>query len=203
MKQWYWGAFLVRVYIGMIQLPALIKQLRQQLVVSMMSVLLIFALVPSQSYASVEMYSSLPFEEKGLLYEEDLVLDVNNFSFPEPGERAPKYVMNVLATAYSSDVWQTNDQPCIPADFHYNLCETFEETGVADTIAANFLPLGTKVRINGKMYTVRDRMNKKYNGTNRIDVYMAEGNESGKLDARASREAARQFGVQRFEMEVF
>lgn len=38
------------------------------------------------------------------------------------------------------------------------------------SVAADDLPLGTKVRINGKIYVVKDRFGGGY--THRIDIYM-------------------------------
>ncbi len=74
-------------------------------------------------------------------------------------------------TAYNSEAGQTDDSPCITAN-GYNVCES----GAEDTIAANFLKFGTKVKIpelfGDRVFVVRDRMNKKH--PNRVDVWMAE-----------------------------
>jgi len=70
----------------------------------------------------------------------------------------------VTATAYNSMVWQCDDTPWITAS------GTRCREGV---IAANFLPLGTKVMIEGfgnRVFIVEDRMNRRY--TNRIDIWM-------------------------------
>jgi 3D (Asp-Asp-Asp) domain-containing protein len=90
-------------------------------------------------------------------------------------------------TAYNSLPEQTNDQPCITAN-GFNVCEH----GLEDTIAANFLRFGTKVRIpdlfGDRIFIVRDRMNKRY--PDRVDVWMLE-----KSDAIA-------FGLRRVTIEV-
>lgn len=90
-------------------------------------------------------------------------------------------------TAYNSDPAQTDDTPCITAN-GFNVCEHGEE----DTIAANFLKFGTKVRIpdlyGDRIFVVRDRMNKRY--SDRVDIWMKE-----KTDAR-------QFGVKVAKIEV-
>lgn len=116
-------------------------------------------------------------------------------NFPESSTRDARYTMYVVATAYSSEVAQTDDTPCIPAMWKFNLCDYYDMYGVADTIAANDLPLGTKVRFpelyGDKVFTVRDRMNRRYTGKSRIDFWLPEKSE------------AIQFGVQRIEMEVF
>lgn len=90
-------------------------------------------------------------------------------------------------TAYNSDPAQTDSTPCITAN-GFNVCEHGEE----DTIAANFLKFGTKVRIpdlyGDRIFVVRDRMNKRY--SDRVDIWMKE-----KTDAR-------QFGVKVAKIEV-
>jgi 3D (Asp-Asp-Asp) domain-containing protein len=115
-------------------------------------------------------------------------------NFPESSAREARYVLYVVATAYSSEVAQTDDTPCIPAMWKFDLCEYYDIYGVADTIAANDLPLGTKVRFpdvyGDKVFTVRDRMNRRYTGKSRIDLWKPERSE------------AIQFGVQRMKMEV-
>ncbi|PLX27006.1 hypothetical protein C0581_03705 [Candidatus Parcubacteria bacterium] len=118
----------------------------------------------------------------------------NTPSFPEIGDVEPRKVIWTTMTAYSSEAAQTDSTPCIPADWTYNLCEHYEEEGAQDTIAANFLPLGTKVRFpdlyGDKIFTVRDRMNARY-GWARGDFWMPE------------RHLAVNFGVQRVKMEVY
>lgn len=115
-------------------------------------------------------------------------------TFPEVEDRKPTRVIAAVMTAYSSEAAQTDATPCIPADWKYNLCEHYEEFGEQDTIAANFLPLGTKVRLPGlygdKVFTVRDRMNARY-GVGRGDIWMPTKTE------------AKQFGVKRVTMEIY
>jgi 3D (Asp-Asp-Asp) domain-containing protein len=114
--------------------------------------------------------------------------------FPDVEDRKPTRVLAMVMTAYSSEAAQTDATPCIPADWKYNLCEHYEQNGEQDTIAANFLPLGTKVRFphlyGDKVFTVRDRMNARYS-TGRGDIWMPSKNE------------AKQFGVKRVTMEIF
>lgn len=90
-------------------------------------------------------------------------------------------------TAYNSLPEQTNCQPCITAN-GFNVCEH----GIEDTIAANFLHFGTKVRIpelfGDRVFIVRDRMNKRY--PNRVDIWMLE------------RDDAIEFGIRRAKIEV-
>lgn len=99
-------------------------------------------------------------------------------------DTTPKRVIYVTVTAYSSTPDQTDDSPFVTAD------GTWVHDG---TLAANFLPFGTKVRLpdysGDKVYTVEDRMNERY--TYRADVWMT------------TREAAKQFGVKKLKMEIY
>lgn len=92
-----------------------------------------------------------------------------------------------LITAYSSTVDQTDGSPCITAN-GFNVCKHGKE----DTIAANFLKFGTKVRVpelyGDKIFVVRDRMNKRF--PNRVDIWMT------------NRYAAQKFGVQYAKVEI-
>ncbi len=91
--------------------------------------------------------------------------------------------MTVDMTAYSSTEDQTDDTPFITASGAH----------VADGIvAANFLPLHTRVKIPSlygeKIFVVEDRMNRRY--TERMDIWME------------TREAALKFGLKRVEIVV-
>ena len=115
-------------------------------------------------------------------------------SFPVAEQAEPGRVMWVVVTAYSSDVAQTDSTPCIPAN-GYNLCEHYEEYGSGNSIAANFLRFDTQVKLpevfGDKVFIVRDRMNARYNGQARIDVWMP------------TRAEAVQFGVKTLKMEIY
>lgn len=90
-------------------------------------------------------------------------------------------------TAYNSEVAQCDDSPCITAN-GFNVCEH----GIEDTIAANFLRFGTKVKIpelfGDRVFVVRDRMNKRY--TSRVDIWMVDKND------------AKRFGIKYAKIEV-
>lgn len=100
------------------------------------------------------------------------ILDVNAFaapqteaSFPTAGNREAPKTIKISVTAYNSVPWQTDDTP-----FH-----TADGTHVRDGIvAANFLPLGTRVKFpelyGDKEFVVKDRMNPRYR--NRADIWM-------------------------------
>jgi 3D (Asp-Asp-Asp) domain-containing protein len=99
-------------------------------------------------------------------------------------DKEPIRVIYVTVTAYSSTPDQTDDSPFITAN------GTWVHDG---TLAANFLPFGTKVRLpdysGDKVYVVEDRMNQRY--TYRADIWME------------TREEAKQFGVKYLKMEIY
>ena len=82
---------------------------------------------------------------------------------------------------------QSDATPCITAN-GFNLCKH----GIEDSIAANFLKFGTKVRIpdlfGDRVFVVRDRMNRRY--TDRVDIWMK------------SYDNARDFGLKYAKIEV-
>ncbi|MCK5320383.1 3D domain-containing protein [Candidatus Parcubacteria bacterium] len=90
-------------------------------------------------------------------------------------------------TAYNSEVAQCDDSPCITAN-GFNVCKHNTE----DTVAANFLKFGTKIRIpemfGDRVFVVRDRMNRRY--TDRVDIWMKE------------KPSAVQFGIRYMKIEV-
>ena len=92
-------------------------------------------------------------------------------SLPENTDLKVAWTTYRTMTAYNSEIGQCDSTPCITAN-GFNLCEH----GVEDSIAANWLKFGTKVRIpelfGDKVFVVRDRMNKRY--TERVDIWMLE-----------------------------
>lgn len=90
-------------------------------------------------------------------------------------------------TAYNSEVGQTDSDPCTTAN-GFNLCKHNQE----DTVAANFLKFGTKVRIpelfGDRVFVVRDRMNSRYQ--ERVDVWFKD------------RQDALKFGVRKAKIEI-
>lgn len=84
-------------------------------------------------------------------------------------------------TAYNSEAAQTDSSPCTTAN-GFNVCEH----GVEDTVAANFLPFGAKVRMpdlfGDRVFTVRDRMHPRFDGY--IDVWMIERSDAIKFGVR-------------------
>ncbi len=105
-------------------------------------------------------------------------------ALPVAGFGNPLRTIRVAATAYNSEVAQTDDTPFITAS------GTHVRHGV---IAANFLRIGTKVKIpdyfGDQIFIVEDRMNARY--TNRIDIWMAD------------RSDAIEFGVRTVAIEIY
>ncbi len=107
---------------------------------------------------------------------------------PQSPDAAPRRHFTIPITAYTSDPRQTDDTPCITAS-GLDVCER----GIENIVAANFLPLGTRVRIpelfGDRIFYVEDRMNARYHY--KMDVWMHEI-----IDAKT-------FGVQFTTVEVF
>lgn len=103
---------------------------------------------------------------------------------PEADLRGPAYSVTVPATAYNSLPNQTDSTPFITAS------GTHVRHGV---LAANFLPIGTRVKIpdlyGDQVFVVEDRMNQRYN--KRVDIWMENYD-----DAIA-------FGVKNITIEVY
>ncbi len=106
-----------------------------------------------------------------------------NLNPSQPEGTEPKTI-NVVVTAYSSTVEETDSTPFVTAS------NTITRDGV---IANNLLPFGTKVRIpeiyGEKIFVVEDRMNARKNG-HQFDVWLPSHTE------------AEQFGVKRTYIEI-
>jgi 3D (Asp-Asp-Asp) domain-containing protein len=87
-------------------------------------------------------------------------------------------------TAYTSEAAQTDSSPCTTAN-GFNVCEHNTE----DTVAANFLPMGAKVKIpdlfGDRVFIVRDRMNSRY--SERVDVWMKDKSDAMQFGVRTAR----------------
>lgn len=79
-------------------------------------------------------------------------------------------------TAYNvGDPAQTDATPCIgAAGAKYDLCEMV--AAGKHVVATNELPLFSQVKINGKIYTVLDRTNNRYD--HRYDIAMPQGQKT-------------------------
>ncbi len=110
---------------------------------------------------------------------------INNL--PENKSKERVFSSFRVITAYNSEVAQCDDTPCETAN-GFNVCEH----KIENTVAANFLPLGTTIKIpelfGDRIFVVRDRMNKRY--SDRVDVWME------------SKPEAKLFGVKYVKIEV-
>lgn len=109
-------------------------------------------------------------------------------TLPVSEEAVPRKTFKIPITAYTSEVGQTDSTPCITAS-GMDVCKRNQE----DIVAANFLPIGTRVRIpelyGDRIFTVQDRMNKRYD--KHMDVWLKDLKE------------AKKFGLKYSTIEVF
>lgn len=89
-----------------------------------------------------------------------------------------------IVTFYSPSVDETDNTPLINAS---------NKKVSSEDVANNCLPFGTRVRIDGDIYIVRDKMNKRY-GCSHFDVFVwskeqaiAKGKVKTKIEVLASR----------------
>ena len=114
------------------------------------------------------------------------LIQINNPETPASALQGPTCPINkklVIITAYSSTIEETDSSPFITAS------GTYVRDGI---IAANFLKIGTQVKIptlyGDKVFVVEDRMAKK--NSHKVDIWMP------------SKTDALQFGVKKAEIVV-
>lgn len=107
---------------------------------------------------------------------------------PQAKDAEPRRSFTIPITAYTSEVGQTDDSPCITAS-GLDVCER----NIENVVAANFLPIGTRVRIpefyGDRVFYVEDRMNRRYD--KRMDIWMKKLSD------------AKTFGLKYTTIEVF
>lgn len=167
--------------------------LAKKIIIILVAVLFFdFLLFPAPSLASQVVTSDL---DQGLAANigssEDVIAangnDFDGNKLPESNDINVKWSKHLVITAYNSEASQTDGSPCIAAN-NFNVCDN----GIEDTIAANFLPFGSKVKIpqlfGDRIFIVRDRMNRRH--AERVDVWMVERTDAIK------------FGVKKAKIEV-
>jgi len=111
--------------------------------------------------------------------------DKNDSHLPESNDLEVDHSTTITITAYTSEVGQCDDSPCITAN-GFNVCKNAKE----DTIAINGLKFGTKIRIpdlfGDRVFVVRDRMNARYK-SNRGDIWMVEKDDAVKFGVQIAR----------------
>ncbi len=155
-----------------------LKQAKKVVILLVFILFFEFFLFPAPVVASQMEESTDISQEPGIIssqdeVNQDVTINVLEFNGKLPDSAAAdiKFSKHLTITAYNSEAGQTDDSPCITAN-NFDVCEN----GVEDTIAANFLPFGARVKIpelfGDRVFVVRDRMNKRY--VNRVDVWMIE-----------------------------
>ena len=155
------------------------KKLKKSLKIS-------FLLLGILAFAFPQMTFSQEFDKKiskGPRPQESIKAYYQEPTLPEIGPRNARKTMNIMVTAYNSEVGQTDDTPFITA------FGTHVRDGI---VASNFLPRGAIVRFpdyfGDKEFVVEDRMNARY--YHRMDIWMEE-----KVDAI-------NFGARVLKMEI-
>jgi len=112
--------------------------------------------------------------DKGSKIQENTLIAVSNPNIPDPDVTRK---INVVITAYSSTIGETDDTPDITA------LGTHVRDGI---IANNSLPFGTKIRIpelyGDKVFTVEDRMSWK-KGDYHFDIWFPSHEEAENFGA--------------------
>lgn len=157
--------------------------------ISLMALVLLYAAVPTQALAD-ELIQLSSLDDSVQLRIKAMQNRTLAFgTLPESSLRPPtKTYKNIPVTAYNSVPWQTDSTPCIGAQ-GTDIC-AYLEAG-SNSCAANFLPLGTVIEVDGLgTCVVRDRMNARYNY--RVDWYMG-------MDVTS----AKKFGIKYKEIGVY
>ncbi|MDP2737076.1 MAG: hypothetical protein Q8O59_04870 [bacterium] len=155
-----------------------LKQARKVVILLVCILFFEFLLFPAPLIAGQMEKSNNISQEQGIIssqneVNQDILVNIMEFNgkLPESEGAEIEFSRHITITAYNSEVGQTDDSPCITAN-GFNVCNY----GIEDTIAANFLPFGSKVKIpalfGDRIFVVRDRMNKRF--SNRVDVWMIE-----------------------------
>jgi len=152
-------------------------------------VIALYIFYPSIANADKDYLQSHLDEKSTALVIESMQEKTKRFgSLPQAKNSVPKNTIKIPISAYTSNVLQTDDTPCITAS-GFDVCEH----GIENIVAANFVPLGSRVRIpelfGNRVFLVEDRMNKRYH--HKIDIWMQ------------NIEDARNFGLQYATVEVF
>lgn len=181
------------IYQAWVHVETLLAPLRQHAsslsLVVFVTVVTVYILFPKLANADMELeYMTLNDETISLIIDSMQNKTEDYGRLPISKDAVARRHYTIPVTAYTSEVGQTDDSPCITAS-GLDVCERDME----NVVAANFLPLGTRVKIpelyGDRVFYVEDRMNARYNY--KMDIWMQELS-----DAKA-------FGVQYVTIEVF
>jgi len=159
---------------------------KKRFISSFLFLLCLLLMLPINFYGKEDKIMAYQQETIQKFEEEPFIVVQNNTLRDFTGIRAEYVVKDevfVLTTAYSSSVWETDDTPFITASGSY------VHWG---TVAANFLPFGTKIRIpsiyGDEVFEIKDRMHPRKK--NQIDIWYP------------SRQEALDFGTKRNHIEI-
>lgn len=158
-------------------------------VVALLGVMGIYVFFPVMANADIKNEQKAMSDETVDLIIKAMQNETKDYgNFPIAENASARQTFRVAITAYTSDIAQTDETPCITAS-GLNLCVRDTE----DIIAANFLPMGTRVRIpdlyGDRVFYVQDRMNARYD--RHLDIWMKDYDD------------AKQFGLKMAKIEVF
>lgn len=158
-------------------------------VIAFVGVMVIYILFPTVTNADMEIEALRLDDQTVSLIIEAMQNKTKTYGrLPASADANPRSEFTIPITAYTSDPAQTDDTPCITAS-GLDVCERDEE----NVVAANFLPIGTRVRIpelyGDRVFYVEDRMNERY--YYKMDIWMKDLME------------AKKFGVKHATIEVF
>jgi 3D (Asp-Asp-Asp) domain-containing protein len=201
-KQWkslweedvvYVRTFTSLVYQTWVRVETLFTPLRRQAknlsLVLFVAVVGVYVLFPKLANADMEFETLTLTQETISMIIDSMQNETEDYGrLPVSDDALASRQYTIPITAYTSDVAQTDDSPCITAS-GLDVCERNME----NVVAANFLPLGTRVKIpelyGDRIFYVEDRMNARYNY--KMDIWMKD------------LEDAKVFGVQHVTIEVF
>ena len=143
-----------------------------------------FFLSPLPAMASQIMELTKVSENAAFTFKPQYDFTAFNGKLPKNENMPVVWSKYLVVTAYTSETGQTDGSPCITAN-NFNLCDQ----GIENTIAANFLPFGAKVRMpelfGDRIFIVRDRMNKRF--PERVDIWMIEKPDAIKFGVKVAK----------------
>jgi len=141
------------------------------------------AVKQAQNKETIELVNIGSFNKETKIDKEAAKIVVNTTTNKAKAEVVVKTSTHII-TAYNSEARQTDNSPCITAN-GFDVCRHDKE----DTIAANFLKFGTKIRIpalfGNRIFVVRDRMNKRH--SDRVDVWMKNRHDAVKFGVKIAK----------------
>ena len=174
------------------------KKTKKLLIIALTAILLFdFLLFPVPVIANDKIVMASIIQKNVLLSPEHITIE-NNETILRIDSNEPEIINHLpenntwtvkkssyrLITAYNSEVSQCDGAPCITAN-GFDLCSH----NIEDSIAANFLPFGAKLRIpelfNDKVFIVRDRMNARY--PDRLDIWMINKSDAKQFGAKVAK----------------